>query len=418
MISVFHPTQIIDTSVDLTASKSISNRLLIIHFLMKRSFGIDHLSVCNDTLYLQEALSLLDTNKPHSDDDKTIVDVGEAGTSFRFLTALLCITPGNFILTGSKRLMERPVMPLVEALRKLGANIRFGQDQQSGPMHISYASIDGGTIVLDAGVSSQFISALMLIAPYFKNGLVIQLKGEAVSVPYIQMTKGLMQQFGAKVEFSDHQVEIKPGPYQSQGERYRVESDWTAASYWYAFTLLSQKGQIRLKGLHFNSLQGDRLLADIFALYGVHTHFNDDDAIISKGGNSGYIDAFDFNDNPDLVQTFAFMHAALKLPLQVNRAGNLTLKETNRITALSHELEKAGATVNIINQDDFYISCAHTHVTSNPIFRTYQDHRMAMSAAILGMIAKIKIHQPEVVSKSYPQFWEHLKAAGFLIEEQ
>ena len=417
MITVSHPTKIVSADIDLPASKSVSNRLLVIHFLMGQSFKINHLSACDDTNNLQKALAKLAVDLQSKTDKAIVVDIGEAGTSYRFLTAMLAITPGKFILTGSKRLLERPIQPLVDALQQLGASISYENKQPGNPILINHTVMHGGEIELDANISSQFVSALMLIAPYFKNGLVIKLKGKPVSVAYIVMTMKLMQQFGAEVAFYTHEIHIKPTNYQLQSSTYTVESDWTAASYWYAFALLSGKSKIQLKGLYFNSLQGDRLLADLFAMYGVQTHFNNQGVIISKGDHNGYIDVFDFNDTPDLVQTFAFMHAALQLPLQINAAGNLQHKETDRIAALACELKKNGTQLQVKHPDDMHLVFSFANHQGMPIFETYQDHRMAMSASIIGMMKKVGIKHPEVVAKSYPNFWDHLKTAGFEVNE-
>jgi 3-phosphoshikimate 1-carboxyvinyltransferase len=417
MITVSHPTKIISADIDLPASKSVSNRLLVIHFLMGQSFKINHLSACDDTNNLQKALAKLAVDLQSNTDQAIVVDIGEAGTSFRFLTAMLTIIPGKFILTGSKRLLERPIQPLVDAMQQLGASISYENKHPGNPLLINHTLMQGGEIELDAGVSSQFVSALMLIAPYFKKGLVIKLKGKPVSVAYIVMTMKLMQQFGAEVVFSAHEIHIKPTNYLLQSSAYTVESDWTAASYWYAYALLSGQSKIQLKGLYFNSLQGDRLLADLFAMYGVQTHFNNQGVIISKGDHNGYIDVFDFNDNPDLVQTFAFMHAALQLPLQINAAGNLQHKETDRIAALACELKKNGTHLQVKHPDDMRLIFSSANHQGMPIFETYQDHRMAMSASIVGMMKKVGIKHPEVVAKSYPNFWDHLKIAGFEINE-
>jgi len=417
MISVSHPSKILKAKIPLPASKSISNRLLVIHYLMNHSFKMEHLSKCNDTIHLQKALSNLIDKKPLNGHGQIIIDVGEAGTSFRFLAALLCTTSGNYELRGTEKLMQRPISALVEALKSLGANI--SQPKTNGPLYIIGTELEGGKVVLDASTSSQYITALMLVAPYFKQGLNIELTGKIVSFDYIKMTMRLMQQFGATVEFENQTVHVNYGPYKNKFESFQVESDWTAASYWYAFAVLSTQCNIYLKGLCKDSLQGDRLVADLFYLYGIKSEFNEAGVTLTKSINEGFIAAFDFIDNPDLVQTFAFLNASLGLPLQINNAVNLKVKETDRIAAILFELKKIGGHLTVKTDDDFCIESKQPALEKGAVFETYKDHRMAMSAAILVLhFNQIKINDEQVVSKSYPAFWEHLKLAGFEIEKQ
>lgn len=418
MISISHQSKIIDTKVNLPASKSISNRLLIIHFLMKQTFKIENLSRCDDTNNLNTALTKINSIRANAQDDFMCVDVGEAGTSFRFLSALLAIIPGKYKLIGTSKLLQRPIAPLVEALNLLGAKIKFENNKVGSALLIEESNIDGGEIDLDASISSQFITALMLVAPYFNKGLTIHLKGKIVSSSYIILTKKLMIEFGADVEFMGNTISIKPVPYQYHKSNYHVESDWTAASYWFAFAVLSEKASIFLEGLTNNSFQGDALVAPLFNMYGIQHSFIDDGMQIIKSHHDGFIHIFEFIDNPDLVQTFAFLNAALGLPLQVNQAANLIYKESNRIEALTIELSKIGARLHANNHDDFSIE-SNSSINSEPvIFETYEDHRMAMSASMLALkFDSIKITNPNVVLKSYPEFWNHLSQAGFTIKQ-
>jgi 3-phosphoshikimate 1-carboxyvinyltransferase len=230
------------------------------------------------------------------------------------------------------------------------------------------------------------------------------------------MTLGIMRAFGAAVHFNDNLIQILHQPYYTSVETFTVEADWTAASYWYAFAAISKECNIVLNGLNEQSLQGDGILAHLFNIYGIQSQFNTIGVTLSKLKGSGFIHVFDFVDNPDLVQTFAFLNTGLGLPLQVNNASNLVHKETDRITALANEIKKIGGLLTVIEGDDFNIESNKPELSEKAIFKTYHDHRMAMSAAILTMIfSKITIESEEVVSKSYPDFWEHLSQAGFEI---
>jgi 3-phosphoshikimate 1-carboxyvinyltransferase len=416
MISVSHTTKIIKANIKLPASKSISNRVLVIQFLMKKSFQIENLSECNDTVDLVKAIQKIEKIEPNLNHQSTAIDVGEAGTSYRFLTALLSILPGNYELCGSEQLMKRPILPLVSALNELGAEILTNNG--TGPLTIKGKQINGGYVAIDANISSQFITALMLVAPYFNEGLTLELKGKIVSMSYIKMTVTLMRRFGAQVDIEDQIIRIKQGGYQSSIDTFKVESDWTAASYWYAFAALSTECNLELDGLENESLQGDSIASDLFVLYGVKSYFEQNKVMIAKMNNSGFINIFDFIDQPDLVQTFVFLNTSLGLSLQVNNAANLMLKETNRIEAISEEIQRIGAKLVIQSGDDFYVENQSPKLKPNSIFKTYKDHRMAMSAAILAMkFSDIQIAEEQVVAKSYPKFWEDLKLAGFEIKK-
>jgi len=381
---------------------------------MNKSFKIENLSNCNDTVDLINALHQIESK--NNLENKVTVDVGEAGTSYRFLTALLATLPGDYELRGTKKLMQRPMGELIEALKQLGAQISTNENTGNGPLFITGKTLQGGSIAIDASTSSQFITALMLVAPYFKEGLTIDLKGKVVSLTYIKMTLGLMRAFGAEVHFNDNLIQILHQPYYTSVETFTVEADWTAASYWYAFAAISKECNIVLNGLNEQSLQGDGILAHLFNIYGIQSQFNTIGVTLSKLKGSGFIHVFDFVDNPDLVQTFAFLNTGLGLPLQVNNASNLVHKETDRISALANEIKKIGGLLTVIEGDDFNIESNKPELSEKAIFKTYQDHRMAMSAAILAMIfSKITIESEEVVSKSYPDFWEHLSQAGFEI---
>lgn len=412
MITISHPSKIINTVVDLPASKSISNRMLIIQFLMQQTIELENLSNCNDTNDLKRALEKIKAGTVEGSTENTIVDVGEAGTSYRFVTALLAVIHGNYELRGSDKLMKRPMESLLNALTSLGAKINSNNGQ--GPIFISGGSIGGGNISIDASTSSQFISALLMVAPYFKNGLTIELKGKIVSLTYIKMTINLMKLFGAKVAFHGQTINVEYSPYYTHLKTYTIEADWTAASYWYAFAVLSRSCNVTLKGLKENSLQGDSLLYHLFKIYGIQSNYTDVGLRLTKHTHEGFVYMYDFIDEPDLVQTFTFLNAAMACPLQVNNAANLIHKETNRIEAIATELQKIGAKLIKISDDDFYIENQKPYLNEQDVFETYHDHRMAMSAAILAMVFNnVKISNEQVVAKSYPAFWKHLAEAGF-----
>jgi 3-phosphoshikimate 1-carboxyvinyltransferase len=415
MITLSRPNKLIFTEVKLPASKSLSNRLLIIQFLMQHSFTIENLSDCNDTQHLVQALVNIKAEELNKKSNCIMVDVGEAGTSYRFLAALLATLPGNYELKGSDKLMKRPMKVLLDALISLGATIH--DNDGKGPISINGTTLKGGNVSLDAATSSQFISALLMIAPYFKEGLRLELKGKIVSLTYIKMTLGLMKLFGAHVEFENNIIHVNYRPYQSNLKSYFVESDWTAASYWYALASLSMDCSIKLIGLREQSFQGDSILPHLFRIYGIKSNFDEKGVTISKSFHQGFIHIYDFIDQPDLVQTFAFLNTALGLPIHINNASNLVYKETNRIEALATELKKIGASILLNNFDDFSFENKKPFLIENEIFETYQDHRMAMAAALLAMVFdKVNIANESVVSKSYPAFWKHLEAAGFEIE--
>jgi 3-phosphoshikimate 1-carboxyvinyltransferase len=416
MLTITHQSKIIQTQIDLPASKSISNRLLIIQYLMKQPFIIQNLSNCEDTQNLKQAIASIKAGVYEEKANPQIIDIGEAGTSYRFLTALLAVIPGKFILTGSAKLLERPILPLVNALNQLGAHIKFKGNNHTGPLLIEEGEITGGEISLEADISSQFITALMLVAPYFKNGLTIHLKGKIVSSAYLHLTMAIMKNFGANITLSEGTICIQNQPYVALVNHYYVESDWTAASYWYAMAVLSKESKIFLKGLQKNSLQGDSVAASLFSIYGIKSEFFDEGVLITKTAHQGFIHIFDFIDQPDLVQTFSFLNAALKQPLHVNNAANLIYKETNRIEALRKELFKIGVNLRWSNNDHFVLEPGQIDDPLNLEFETYNDHRMAMAASILAInFSDIKIQHPEVVAKSYPDYWNHMSGAGFKI---
>ncbi|MGP1436841.1 MAG: 3-phosphoshikimate 1-carboxyvinyltransferase [Phocaeicola sp.] len=401
---------LISTSIKLPASKSISNRALIIHALSKGSNVLSNLSDCDDTKVMIRALR----------DMPEIIDVHASGTAMRFLTAYLSLVPGTHIITGTERMKHRPIKVLVDALRALGANIEYNGEEGFPPLRITGRNGNewNRAIELPGNVSSQYISALLMIGPYLKEGLNIKLLGDIVSKPYINLTLDLMNQFGGKADWvGETLLTVKPQPYKDIP--FTIESDWSAASYWYEMIALSRSAdsEIKLKGLFKNSSQGDSEVAWIFNQLGVQTEFSDDEVIIKKGGTKPLRFEYNFINQPDLTQTFAVTCAMMDIPFHFNGLQSLKIKETDRLTALVTELKKLG--ISAVQDLESVITWKGDHIkpSETPI-NTYEDHRMAMAFAPAGLIMKdVRINNPEVISKSYPHYWEDLKQAGFNIEE-
>jgi len=405
--------------VELPSSKSISNRLLIIRSLCDMHFHIDNLSFSDDTVLMKDLL-----RKIKEYEGVTLeLDAKNAGTVFRFLTAFLAITPGNYILTGDERMKQRPVGALVDALKHIGADIQYHGETGYPPLKINGRDLQGGELEIDASISSQFISALLMVSPEMKENLRLGLKGRVSSKPYIRMTIKLMKQLGAEVEWNEDSIIVNPKPY--HGGTLRVEADWSSASYWYLMAAFSDELSIHLNGLRRDSLQGDAIVADIFTSFGVHTEFTNNGITLTKKGNTVKDFSFDFSKYPDLAQSVAVCCSGLNIPAQLWGLKSLRIKETDRLVALKNELNKIGSIVEI-TEDELIIQPANTKglqplVSNNQgnsfIINTYNDHRMAMAFAPLAIIyPEIIVEKPEVVTKSYPGFWEDLQKAGFEIE--
>ena len=384
----------IEATIHLPASKSISNRVLIIQSLCDIKFKIENLSNADDTVTLQK---LLNSNEK-------VLNAGEGGTTFRFLLAYLALNGKQTVLTGSKRMLQRPIQPMVDALNKLGARIEYIDRSGFPPLKINESRLVGGTIEIDASISSQFISALLLIAPYLKNGLAIKLKGKEVSAAYTDMTINLMQGFGADVKRNGDLIAVSNQQYQPKS--FCVESDWSAASYWYAIAALSNSSNIFLENLHEKSLQGDNAVTDIMKNFAVETHFENGGVRLKKNKNAiPEIFEYDFLSCPDLFQTVCIVCAALNIPSSFTGLQTLKHKETDRLAAMETELKKLNSFVN--KGIDFFeiIKGIDSNFEANIL--TYNDHRMAMAFAPLALKMKsVTIENPEVVSKSYPEFWK------------
>lgn len=403
------PGKVLHTNVKLPASKSISNRLLIINALSGNTELPENLSDSDDTRVMIEALN----------GTRSLKDVGHAGTSMRFLTAYFSARAGSVQLTGSDRMKQRPVGPLVEALRQLGAEIRYGSNDGYPPLHITGKPLPGGEITVESGISSQFISALLMIAPTMKKGLVMHLAGEMVSASYIRMTLELMQQWGAGTDWTGSTITVQPTGY--SGGTSVVESDWSGASYWYAMTLLQDYARVTLSYLGKESLQGDQVLTDIFHSLGVVSEFDDGKVTLSRLAkiHPGMF-SFDFTNAPDIVQSMAVVLCMAAVPFRFTGTRTLRIKETDRIHALQTELKKLGFILETDDEGSFLEwnkqRCAPE---PEPVIETYHDHRMAMAFAPTALaLGEIRIKDPMVVTKSYPGFWENLQGAGFRLENQ
>ena len=384
----------INLQIHLPASKSISNRALILNALAYSPYDIQNLSDCDDTRITVKAL----------DSNDTTFDIGAAGTAMRFLTAFLAKTVGEWLITGSERMKNRPIKLLVDALTTLGARIEYVEKEGFPPLRIFGSALMGGELSLNGGVSSQYISALMMIAPYMQNGLKIKLEGTVISVPYIRMTMSMMKEYGVRVSFENNRIEIEPQLYKPI--QYKVESDWSAASYWYEILSIAGKGQIFLSGLNANSSQGDSKVAELFEQLGVKTGYQAEGVLLSSNGNFTDKFEYDFVDQPDLAQTFAVTCCLKNIPFHFKGVQSLKIKETNRIAALITELAKLGYVLFEPAESELAWTGERCEAANEISIATYDDHRMAMAFAPAALQMPISIEDPEVVSKSYPNFWE------------
>ena len=406
-IQVSAPAQIC-TDIQLPASKSISNRALIINALAKGAYKPENLSDCDDTNVMVKALA---------SQDETI-DIMAAGTAMRFLTAFLSVTEGTRVITGTERMQQRPIEILVNALKMLGAEIKYERSNGFPPLRISGKPLEGGAISLKGNVSSQYISALLMIAPILKNGLKMTLTGDIISKPYINLTLQLMKDFGAEAEWLyDNCIEVRPKPYTSIP--FTVESDWSAASYWYQMAALAPQAEIQLNGLFADSYQGDSKVAELFTELGIETIFNSKGALLRKTGVCCEKMEYNFINEPDLTQTFAVTCAVMGIPFRFSGLHTLKIKETDRIAALIAELGKLGYVLKETGKATLYWDGERQSVSETPAIKTYEDHRMAMAFAPACLrIPSITICDPQVVSKSYPHYWEDLTKAGFSIQQE
>jgi 3-phosphoshikimate 1-carboxyvinyltransferase len=413
---ISHPTQYLRGTINLTASKSESNRALIIQAICDEDIRITNLAEAQDTQTLQK---ILETNIVNPQD---IYDVGPAGTTIRFLTAYFATLPGVRILTGSERMKKRPIAPLVDALRQLGAKIEYTENEGYPPLRITGVPLKGNEATLDPSISSQFVTSLLLIAPKLPHGLNISFSGEkTVSHPYINMTLKMMEHFGVYGQYQEDSVSVSTQKYtiaEAGSGEYFIEGDWSAASYWYAIAALAKEVDFTILGLKEDSLQGDAVVAQLFEFFGVRTEYIEGGIRLSKEKVNAENFAYNFSDCPDIAQTLAVVVSALGIPSLFTGLETLTIKETNRLEALKNELGKMRSAVEILGDSIIDIRPAAAGAVPSLPIATYEDHRMAMAFAPLAMLgAPVLIENPEVVVKSYPNFWKDLQATGFLVEE-
>jgi len=394
------------TEVQLPASKSISNRVLILHALSYSPYEIENLSTCDDTQVMIHAL----------DSGGTHFDIKAAGTAMRFLTAFLAKIVGEWTITGTERMKQRPIQLLVEALNALGARIEYVEQAGFPPLRIFGSALQGGEISLNGGVSSQYISALLMVAPLMEKGLKLHLEGTIISKPYINLTLQLMKQFGVTSLWEGQTIEIVPQTYHPIP--FKVESDWSAASYWYACALFAPTAEIALFGLFKDSLQGDAHLVELFAQLGVDTTFTPQGVTLKRGEKRCTSLNYNFVNEPDMAQTFVVACLFSNTPFRFTGLQSLRIKETDRIAALQNELRKLGYVLYDSEDSILEWTGERCDAEENPIIDTYEDHRMAMAFAPIALTSfgSITIADPAVVSKSYPTYWEDLKQAGFSLE--
>ncbi len=400
-------------TIHLDGSKSISNRLLIIQALSDQEFAISKLASADDTQLLKKVLR----------EKGEVYDVHHAGTSYRFLTSYLCLQEGHQVLTGSERMKERPIGPLVDALKTLGAEIEYLEKEGYPPLRIGEAKWETKEEVLeiDATISSQFISSLLLIAPKLPNGLRLRLKGELVSRPYLSMTLELMREFGIDYSWEEDIIQIVNQDY--AGKDYTVEADWSAASYYFNLVSLVPGSRVVLQGLKETSIQGDSAIVDMMKKLGVDARWEAGNWLLEHSEERTGNYEYNFILQPDLAQSIAVCLAGHGINGLFTGLQTLKVKETDRIKALQQELQKVQVYLSLLpskfskkSSDEMYLQEGKASSEAPPIFATYRDHRMAMSFACLSAIMDIEIEKPMVVSKSYPRFYEDLMQLGVKIE--
>ena len=388
--------------IQITGSKSESNRMLLLQALYPQ-ITLDNLSNSDDTVAMKSGL----------ESDKNMVDIGHAGTSMRFLSAYYSTLENQEkILTGSSRMQERPIGVLVDALRQLGADISYLKNEGYPPLLIKGKRLTASEVLLSANISSQYITALMLIAPSLPDGLRLYLEGKITSIPYIEMTLSLLHKIGVDAIFSGQHIQVFPKKDITQ-ITHAVESDWSSASYYFSMVALANEADVSLSTFKKDSLQGDRVLMDVYQQFGVKSSIENNTLALKKQTMGSTHVQLDLSDAPDIAQTIAVTCYGLGLSCSLTGLHTLKIKETDRLVALQNELSKLGATIEITDKS------LHLHKRTNPIrpnvlIETYHDHRMAMAFAPLGLLVPIRIQDADVVTKSYPGFWKDLEQNGFL----
>ena len=395
----------LQAQIAVTGSKSETNRLLLLQALFP-NITLANTSNSDDSEVMQKALKGNDE----------IVDIHHAGTAMRFLTAYFAVNEGReVVLTGSPRMKERPIKVLVETLQQLGAQISYENEEGYPPIRIKGQKITNNKVSIPANVSSQYISALLLVAPKLENGIELTLVGEITSIPYIKMTLALLNDLQIQTSFEGNVIKVYPKP-EVASKVMTVESDWSSASYFFSLVALSDTAKIALSSYKGTSLQGDSALVEIYAKIGVETHFEENKMTLTKIKNFNFEDVtFDLNNTPDIAQTIVVTCLGLGIGCHLTGLHTLKIKETDRLEALRIEMTKLGANISVTN--DSLTLAASNHINSNVSIATYNDHRMAMAFAPLALKVPIIIDNAEVVSKSYPDFWEDLKTLGFKISE-
>ena len=405
MISVLHPSRVIKVGLSLTGSKSITNRLLILRNIYP-SLTIKNKSKSEDSVVLENALK----------SSSNVKDINHAGTAMRFLTAFYSILEDKeIIIKGSKRMHERPIYPLIDCLKLIGADISYLEKDGYPPIKIKGKKLNFKKVEISSNISSQFISAILLVAPKLLGGLVIELKGELISKPYVKMTLSLLNNLGIKTSFEGKLIKVA-NLEKIQGKCINVESDWSSASYWYSIVAFSKRAEVRLNNFYKKSIQGDSVLVKYYKELGVDTKFVENKIILTKIKDFTLPKHLTLNlvDSPDLAQTIEVTWFGLKIHCFLDGLQTLNIKETKRLNALKNELTKLGANVQV-TESSLKIFEAQK-LKKNIIINTYHDHRMAMSFAPLSLKIPISIENPNVVVKSYPGFWGDLKKAGFIIK--
>jgi 3-phosphoshikimate 1-carboxyvinyltransferase len=409
------------SEISITGSKSETNRLLLLQALFP-NITLANTSNSDDSEVMMKALlpntEHVTPNNPNLELNTQFIDIHHAGTAMRFLTAYFAVNEGcEVVLTGSPRMKERPIKVLVEALRQLGAQISYENEEGFPPIRIKGQKITNNKVSIPANVSSQYISALLLIAPKLQNGIELTLVGEITSIPYIKMTLALLNEIGVETDFNENVIIVKPKTQNPKPQTLTVESDWSSASYFYSIVALANEGiTIELSSYKENSLQGDSALVEIYSNMGVETRFEENKITLVKQPNFNFETVnFDLNNTPDIAQTIVVTCLGLGIGCHLTGLHTLKIKETDRLEALRIELTKLGANISVTN--DSLTLLATKNINSNVKIATYNDHRMAMAFAPLALKVPVVIENAEVVSKSYPDFWEDLKNIDFKISD-
>jgi 3-phosphoshikimate 1-carboxyvinyltransferase len=417
-LTLTYPGDPLTGRIRLTGSKSIANRALLIRALTPGGFRIEGMAAADDTRRMEALL----------ESEADTLDCGPAGTTYRFLTGYLCRRAGTQLLTGSQRMQERPIGILVDALRTLGANIEYAGKEGYPPLKIGYSALDlSDRVTIAADTSSQYISSLLMLAPTLPNGLKLTLEGEIVSIPYIRMTLALMAYFGVHHKWEGQTIIVNPQVYEARD--FTVEADWSAASYYYGMAALAEEADLQIDGLFEESVQGDAIVRKLYEEFGVSTTFTDIGVRLRKGADAGGMDAQSFFEHdfvacPDIAQTVMATTAGLGVQALYSGLQTLFIKETDRVKAMKTELNKVGVSLYKIPPrlagktgiQYFGQEGQAAFPEGAPTFATYHDHRMAMALATLAVLHPVRIEDPEVVGKSYPDFFTDLEQLGFVTE--